>query len=159
VQLTTDGWNHYPDAVEEAFRGHVDYVVINKSYVADPAPVEGRRRYSPPEIVTCSKSVVNGHPDLKKASTSIVERSNLSLRMGNRRFARLTNAFSKKLANHMHAISFYFMVYNFVKVHGSLRVTPAMAAGISDSLWTMEDIVLMADTMPAEKIETEAAAD
>ena len=126
VQLTTDGFRPYPDAVEAAFLGKVDYAVLNKSYVGDPAPVEGRRRYSPPEIVSTSKAIVNGNPDLKKVSTSIVERSNLSIRMGNRRFTRLTNAFSKKLENHMHAMSFYFMVYNFVKIHSSIKTTPAM---------------------------------
>jgi len=152
IQLTTDGWHAYPDAVEAAFLGKVDYTVINKSFRGDPAPVEGRRRYSPPELVTTSKAVVNGNPDLKRASTSIVERSNLSLRMGNRRMTRLTNAFSKKMENHMHAMSFYFMVYNFVKVHSSVRVSPAMAAGVTNTLWTMEDIVMMADTMGDEVV-------
>ncbi|HJV60835.1 MAG TPA: IS1 family transposase [Albitalea sp.] len=147
VQLTTDGWNVYPDAVEAAFRGYVDYAVLNKSYAGGPAVVEARRRYSPPEFVTCSKAAVNGTPDMKHVSTSIVERSNLSLRMGNRRLTRLTNAFSKKMANHMHAMSFYFMVYNYVKIHSSVRCSPAMAAGITDTLWSMEDIVAMADTM------------
>lgn len=147
IQLTTDGWHHYPDAVDAAFHGQIDYVMLNKSYAAGPNPVEARRRYSPPEIVSTSKAIVNGTPDLKKASTSIVERSNLSLRMGNRRFTRLTNAFSKKMANHMHAISFFFMVYNYVKIHKSVRCSPAMAAGITDTLWSFEDIVMMADTM------------
>lgn len=147
IQLTTDGWNHYPDAVELAFRGQVDYVAINKSYNAGPAVSEARRRYSPPSIVSSAKAVVYGNPDLKKASTSIVERSNLSLRMGNRRFTRLTNAFSKKLANHMHAISFYFMVYNFVKIHKSIKTTPAMEAGVTDFLWSMEDILMMSETV------------
>lgn len=109
--------------------------------------VEGRRRYSPAEFVTSSKYVVNGNPDLEKASTSIVERSNLSIRMGNRRFTRLTNAFSKNLVNHMHAVSFYFMVYNFVKIHKSIKTTPAMEAGVTDFLWSMEDIVMMSETM------------
>lgn len=146
IQLTTDGFGAYPDAVDAAFKGQVDYAVLNKSYAGDPAPVEGRRRYSPPEIVTCSKAVVNGDPDMAKVSASIVERSNLSLRMGNRRFMRLTNAFSKKMANHMHAISFYFMVYNFVKIHKSIKTTPAMEAGITDFLWSMEDIVMLTET-------------
>lgn len=91
--------------------------------------------------------MVNGNPDLEKASTSIVERSNLSMRMGMRRFTRLTNAFSKKLENHMHAVSFYFMVYNFVKIHKSIKTTPAMEAGVTDFLWSMEDIVMMSETM------------
>ena len=90
--------------------------------------------------------MVWGNPDPKHISTSKVERSNLTLRMSNRRFARLTNAFSKKLHNHMAAISFYFMVYNFVKIHGSIKTTPAMEAGVTDFLWSMEDIVLMAET-------------
>jgi len=146
IQLTRDGWNAYPDAVDAAFKGQVDYGVLNKSYAAGHPAVEGRRRYSPPEIVTCSKSVVNGDPDMGKVSTSIIERSNLSLRMGNRRFTRLTNAFSKKMANHMHAISFYFMVYNFVKIHKSIKTTPAMEAGVTDFLWSMEDIVMLTET-------------
>jgi IS1 family transposase len=146
IQLTTDGWHHYPDAVDEAFRGEVDYVVLNRSYAGGPAVVEARRRYSPPEIVSSSKAIVNGNPDLKRASTSIVERSNLSLRMSNRRMTRLTNAFSKKMENHMHAISFYFMVYNFVKIHKTIKTTPAMEAGVADYLWSMEDIVRMSET-------------
>lgn len=137
----------YPDAVEAAFKGNVDYAVLYKTYSGGPAVVEGRRRYSPAEFVSSSKAEVNGNPDMAKASTSIVEHSNLSLRMGNRRFTRLTNAFSKKLENHMHAISFYFMVYNFVKIHKSIKTTPAMEAGVTDFLWSMEDIVMMPDTM------------
>jgi hypothetical protein len=108
--------------------------------------VEGKRRYSPATFVSCAKNAVNGNPDLTKASTSIVERSNLSLRMGNRRFTRLTNAFSKRLENHMHAVSFYFMVYNFVKIHKSIKTTPAMEGGVTTYLWSMEDIVLMPET-------------
>lgn len=146
IQLTTDAWNHYPDAVDAAFRGQVDYAVLNKSYAAGHPVVDGRRRYSPPEIVSSSKAIMNGDPKIDKVSTSIVERANLSMRMGNRRLTRLTNAFSKKMANHMHAMSFYFMVYNFVKVHKSIRTTPAMEAGVTDFLWSMEDIVTMAET-------------
>ncbi len=147
IQLTTDGYGPYPDAVDAAFRGQVDYGVLNKSYAGDQPGNEARRRYSPPEMVTCSKSTVNGNPDKKHISTSIVERSNLSLRMSNRRFTRLTNAFSKKLANHMHAISFYFMVYNFVKIHSSVKCSPAMAAGVANTLWDIKDIVMMSETM------------
>lgn len=146
VQLTTDGWQPYPEAVEAAFHGRVDHAVLNKSYAGGPAVVEGRRRYSPATFVSCSKSVANGNPDLSKASTSIVERSNLSLRMGNRRFTRLTNAFSKKMANHMHAVSFYFMAYNFVKIHKSIKTTPAMEAGVTDFLWDMKDVAMLAET-------------
>lgn len=147
IQLTTDGFAGYPDAVDEAFRGQVDYGMLNKSYNTPAKVYEASRRYSPPEFVTCSKSVVNGNPDMDKVSTSHVERANLSMRMGMRRFTRLTNAFSKKLENHMHAVSFYFMVYNFVKIHKSIKTTPAMEAGVTDFLWSMEDIVMMMDTM------------
>ena len=146
VQITTDGWGAYPEATDAAFHGRVDHAVLNKSYSGGPAAVEGKRRYSPATFVSCTKAAACGNPDMTKASTSIVERSNLSLRMGNRRFTRLTNAFSKKLANHMHAVSFYFMVYNFVKIHSSIKTTPAMEAGVTDFLWSMEDIVMMSDT-------------
>jgi hypothetical protein len=98
-------------------------------------------------MTSCEKLRVCGSPDTKHISTSLVERANLSMRMGMRRFTRLTNAFSKKLENHMHAVSFYFMVYNFVKIHGSIKTTPAMEAGVTDFLWSMEDIVMMMDTM------------
>jgi len=134
IQLTTDGFAGYPDAVDEAFRGQVDYGMLNKSYSAPAKTYEASRRYSPSEFVTCSKSVVNGNPDMNQVSTSYVERANLSMRMGMRRFTRLTNAFTKKLKNHMHAVSFYFMVYNFVKIHSSIKTTPAMEAGVTTYL-------------------------
>ena len=105
-----------------------------------------QRRYSPNDVVGTTKAVVIGDPDLALVSTSLVERANLSMRMGMRRYTRLTNAFSKKLENHMHAVSFYFMVYNFVKVHGSIKTTPAINAGVTSIRWTMEDILNMADT-------------
>jgi len=146
VQLTSDGFKQYPDAVEAAFRGQVDYAVINKSYGLMAPSNEARRRYSPPEIVSSSKAIINGSPDEKHIGTSHVERANLSMRMGMRRFTRLTNAFSKKLENHMHAVSFYFMVYNFVKIHKSIKTTPAMEAGVTTYLWSMEDIVMMTET-------------
>lgn len=146
IQLTTDGWKAYPEAVEFAFGGNVDYAILNKSYAGSEVTVEAKRRYNPAPMVSCTKSIVNGEPNMGNISTSIVERSNLSLRMGNRRFTRLTNAFSKKMENHMHAISFYFMVYNFVKIHKSIKVTPAMQAGVDSRLWNMEDIVLMSET-------------
>lgn len=146
VQLTTDGWNAYPPAVDLAFAGRVDYAVLNKTYAAGSATVEAKRRYSPPAFVSASKAVVCGNPDMSLVSTSLVERANLSMRMGNRRLTRLTNAFSKKMENHMHAMSFYFMVYNFVKIHGAIKTTPAMEAGVTDFLWSMEDVVVMAET-------------
>ena len=146
VQLTTDGWAPYRLAVDMAFAGRVDYAVLNKTYAAGAATVEAKRRYSPPAFVKASREIVSGNPDKALISTSLVERANLSMRMGNRRLTRLTNAFSKKLTNHMHAMSFYFMVYNFVKIHSSIKTTPAMEAGVTDFLWSMEDIVLMAET-------------
>lgn len=146
VQLTTDGFTPYVPAVERAFGRNVDYGVLNKSYAPTPAAPDAARRYSPSEFMACTKNVVTGNPDLKHISTSHVERANLSMRMGMRRFTRLTNAFSKKLENHMHAVSFYFMVYNFVRIHASIKTTPAMQAGVTDYLWSMEDIVMMSET-------------
>ncbi len=146
LQITTDGWTPYRLAVDMAFGGAVDYAIVNKTYAPGFPAVEAKRRYSPAPYVKCSKEVISGAPDKKHISTSLVERANLSMRMGMRRFTRLTNAFSKKLENHMHAVSFYFMVYNFVKIHSSIKTTPAMEAGVTDFLWSMEDIVLMAET-------------
>lgn len=146
VQLTTDGWAAYRHAVDMAFGGRVDYAILNKSYDAGHATVEAKRRYSPPAFVKASKEIVTGSPVTSLISTSLVERANLSMRMGNRRLTRLTNAFSKKMENHMHAMSFYFMVYNFVKIHGAIKTTPALEAGVTDFLWSMEDIVVMAET-------------
>ena len=147
VQLTTDGFKPYVPAVERAFGGNVDFGVLNKSYASGPAEKEAARRYSPTEYIGSEKLVITGDPDLKHISTSHVERANLSMRMGMRRFTRLTNAFSKKLENHMHAVSFYFMVYNFVKIHASIKTTPAMEAGVTTYLWSMEDIVMMSETV------------
>lgn len=146
VQLTSDGFKAYPDAVEAAFHGDVDFGVLNKTYAAGSSTNEAKRRYSPSPLVSAEKMTVYGKPDEKHISTSHVERANLSMRMGMRRFTRLTNAFSKKLENHMHAVSFYFMVYNFVKIHKTIKTTPAMEAGVTDFLWSMEDIVLMTET-------------
>jgi hypothetical protein len=147
VQLTSDAISSYPQAVVKHFGANVDYAVLNKSYAAGPAIKEAKRRYSPAECTGCTKEPKIGIPFPELISTSIVERANLSMRMGMRRFTRLTNAFSKKIENHMHAISFYFMVYNFVKVHSSVKTTPAIAAGVTSIQWTMEDIVMMADTV------------
>jgi IS1 family transposase len=147
VQLTSDGMQSYPDAVEHAFKGNVDFGVLNKSYAAEQGMKEAKRRYSPSTMTSCEKLKIFGNPDIDHVSTSHVERANLSMRMGMRRFTRLTNAFSKKLENHMHAVSFYFMVYNFVKIHSSIKTTPAMEAGVTTSLWSMEDIVMMTETM------------
>ena len=143
VQLTTDSHNAYLGAIEEAFGADADYATIQKIYRTDPKIPAGR--YSPPICTGVKKNVVEGDPDPAHVSTSYVERANLSIRMQNRRFTRLTNAFSKKLDNHIHALALYFCFYNFVRVHKTLRMSPAMAAGVSATLWTMEDI--------AERIE------
>lgn len=153
VQLTTDGFAAYPAAVERHFGANVDYAVLNKHYAAGPAVKEAKRRYSPAECTGAEKIAKIGIPFPELVSTSHVERANLSMRMNMRRFTRLTNGFSKKIENHMHAISFFFMVYNFVKKHGSIKTTPAMAAGIASFQWTIEDIVMMADTVTFDASE------
>ncbi len=138
VQVTTDAHNAYRRVREEAFGADADYATIEKIYRTDPAAARGR--YGPPVCIGAKKNVIEGNPDPAHVSTSYVERSNLSIRMQNRRFTRLANAFSKKLDNHIHALALYFMFYNFVRTHKTLKVTPAMAAGVTDRLWSMEDI-------------------
>ncbi|MGA0601045.1 IS1 family transposase [Caulobacter sp. KR2-114] len=140
VQLTMDGHNAYLGAIEDAFGAGGDYATIQKIYETDPAAARGR--YGPPVCTSVIKNVVSGDPNMAHVSTSYVERSNLSIRMQNRRFTRLTNAFSKKLDNHIHALALYFAFYNFMRVHKTLRISPAMAAGVSSTLWTMEDIAV-----------------
>ena len=144
VQLTTEGHRAYLEAVEGAFGGEVDFAQLVKLY----GPAEGKgseKRYSPAECTGVRKRKVEGSPDPADVSTSYVERHNLTMRMGMRRFTRLTNAFSKKLENHIHSLSLYFVHYNFVRIHKSLRISPAMAAGISDTLHDMEWIVGLID--------------
>lgn len=148
IQLTTDGHKAYLEVVEDAFGCDVDYAMLIKIYGNDGAPKEAARRYSPSEFTGSEKRRITGKPDMKHVSTSYVERQNLTMRMHMRRFTRLTNAFSKKLENHMHAISWYFMFYNFCKIHKTLRVTPAMEAGIDDHVWDIEEILMMTDTNP-----------
>ena len=137
----------YPRAVAKHFGKNVDYAALNKSYAMPVPTKEAKRRYSPNDVVGTTKAVVIGEPDLALVFTSLVERANLSMRMGMRRFTRLTNSFSKKIENHMHAVSFYFMVYNFVKVHGTIKTTPAIKAGVTSIRWTIEDILMMTETM------------
>lgn len=144
VQLTSDGHNSYRDAVEQVFGIDVDYAQLVKVY---GAPSEGEKRYSPAECVGAKKIVLQGDPDQKHISTSFVERQNLTMRMAMRRFTRLTNGFSKKVVNHAYAVSLHFMHYNFCRQHQTLRVTPAMAAGVADRIWTAEDIVALIDSM------------
>ena len=151
LQLTTDGMSGYPAAVANHFGKGVDYAVLNKTYSMPTPTKEAKRRYSPNEVVGTTKAVVIGKPDLALVSTSLVERANLTMRMGMRRFTRLTNGFSKKIGNHMHAVSLHFMHYNFGRIHKSLRVTPAMQAGITDHVWTIEEIVNLVAEPEARK--------
>ena len=145
VQLTTDGYKAYLDAVEDAFAWEVDYAMLIKIYSGD-GKKSAQKKYSPSKFKGSKKTRVNGKPDKAHISTSHVERQNLTMRMSMRRFTRLTNGFSKKLENHMHAISLHYMYYNFGRVHQSLKVTPAMQAGISDHIWTLEEIAALADS-------------
>lgn len=138
VQLTTDGHKAYLDAVEDAFGMDVDFATLQKIYGAPNA--EETRRYSPAKCIGCDMKTVLGDPDPKHVSTSYVERQNLTMRMSMRRFTRLTNAFSKKIENHAAAVALHFIHYNFARIHKTLRITPAMAAGISDHVWSYEEI-------------------
>lgn len=142
VQLTTDGHGAYLQAVEEAFGSDVDYAQLVKIYGQAP---EGQRRYSPAVCIGARKRTVEGNPDMAHVSTSYVERQNLTMRMSMRRFTRLTNAFSKKFDNHVHALALYFYHYNFCRVHKSLRVTPAMEAGLTDRVWSFDDLIAAMD--------------
>ena len=141
VQLTTDGHKAYLEAVEGAFGGDVDYAQLIKLYGQLDAGKEAARRYSPAECKGIKKRRIEGRPDPDHISTSYVERQNLTMRMSIRRFTRLTNAFSKKIENHAYSVALHFMYYNFCRVHSSPRVTPAMAAGVTNRLWDVEDIV------------------
>jgi IS1 family transposase len=140
VQLTTDGHKMYLSAVEEAFSGAVDFAQLVKVY--GPAP-EGTHRYSPPECLGTQKHAVTGCPDKAHVSTSYIERHNLTLRMGMRRYTRLTNAHSKKLRNHTAALGLFLCFYNFCKIHTTLRVTPCMAAGVTSRVWEIADLVAL----------------
>jgi IS1 family transposase len=142
VQLTTDGNKLYLNAIESAFHGDIDYAMLIKVYGgAHEVSRETAVRYSPPVCLGCDSHAVSGSPDRKHVSTSYIERQNLTMRMSIRRFTRLTNAFSKKLENHVASISIHYAWYNFVRIHQTLKVTPAMAAGVTDKLWSVEDLV------------------
>jgi len=140
VQLTTDGHRVYLNAVECAFGSDIDYAMLVKIYGNER---ESEARYSPAECIDCKPIAVTGRPDPKHISTSYIERRNLTMRMGMRRFTRLTNGFSKKIENHRYAIALHYMHYNFCRVHQTLRVTPAMDAGITDYVWTIEEVVCL----------------
>ena len=146
VQISTDGFQGYRDAVSEAFGWDASLGQVQKVFSSTPDKGPSRK-YSPGIIVAQSKDVVFGNPDHAKISTSHVERQNLNIRMGNRRFTRLTNAFSKKLENHSHSLAVYFFHYNFCRIHKSLKVTPAMQAGVTDELMDMGHLVRLIDMM------------
>ena len=144
VQLTTDGHKAYLEAVEGAFGADIDYAMLVKLY-GEPTGRGHERKYSPAECIGARKEWISGEPDKALVSTSHVERQNLSMRMGMRRFTRLTNAFSKKIENHLHMLSLYFVHYNFCRLHKSLRMSPAMAAGVASELRDVEWIVSLID--------------
>lgn len=141
VQLTSDGLKPYIEAVEDAFGSEIDFAQLVKLYGNETRLPE--TRYSPPVCVGARKKRIIGHPVKANVSTSFIERQNLTLRMNNRRFTRLTNAFSKKLENHKHAAAIHFMHYNFCRIHQTLRVTPAMEAGLTDHVWTLAEVVAL----------------
>ncbi len=151
IQLTSDGHRVYLQAVDRAFPdGRIDHAMLVKHY--GPAPDGPQRRYSPAECIGATKGVVTGDPDMDHVSTSYAERSNLTMRMGCRRFTRLTNAHSKKVENHAHAVALHMMHYNFTRIHKSLRVTPAMQAGVADHVWSLEEIAALgAPQAPAKR--------
>jgi len=147
VQLTSDGHKAYLRAVEEAFGTDVDYAQLVKVYGEAPDSFKGR--YSPAECIGCERHRVEGSPDPKHISTSFAEWQNLTMRMHMRRFTRLTNAFSKKVENHVHSLALFTTYYNFVKVHSKLRMSPAMAAGVADRLWDIAEIVKLVEAAAA----------
>ncbi len=149
VQLTTDDHKAYLSAVEEAFGADIDFAQLVKVYGS--VPTKEQRRYSPAGFMGAEKTVVAGNPDMGKVSTSHVERQNLTMRMGMRRFTRLTNGFSKKVENLAHAVALHFMYYNFGRIHNSLRVTPAMETGIADHVWTLAEIAGLVKEEPPTK--------
>jgi IS1 family transposase len=150
IQITTDGLKMYGDAVEGAFGCDVDYAMLIKLYGSDSFDT----KYSPGECIGTRTAVLMGIPDPKHISTSFVERQNLTMRMSMRRFTRLTNGFSKKLANHAYQVALYFMHYNFCRIHKTLRVTPAMEAGLTNHVWTIEELCgLIPEKKPIQRID------
>ena len=155
IQLTSDGHKAYLDAVEGAFGSDIDYAMLVKIYGASSDGAKGR--YSPAECIGAQKHRVEGKPDMAHVSTSYAERSNLTMRMHNRRFTRLTNAFSKKFENHAHMVAIYAVWYNFVRIHKTLRVTPAMAAGLSQTVMDWSDIIILMDADGAAALRARRA--
>jgi IS1 family transposase len=148
-QITTDAHKPYLAAIEMAFGDNVDYAQMHKIYGASNDTPEAR--YSPAKCIGCDMKTVIGSPDYEHVSTSFVERQNLTMRMSMRRFTRLTNAFSKKIENHGHAVALHFMHYNFCRVHKTLRITPAMEAGLADHVWPMEELLSLLDAKAGER--------
>jgi len=153
VQLTTDGHHAYLDAVDAAFMGDIDYAMLVKMY---GTPAESERRYTPPVCLSAERRIIRGNPDPEHINTSYVERANLTMRMHMRRFTRLTNAFSKKFENHCHMVALYAVWYNFIRIHKTLRVTPAMEAGVTDRLFTYEELVGIVDEWEASQKDKES---
>lgn len=147
IQLTSDGWRPYVEAVENAFGDEVDYAMLVKIYGKG---FEGRERYSPPQCIGARRKRITGQPDKDKISTSFAERQHLTMRMSMRRLTRLTNGFSKKVENLEHAVALHFMNYNFARQHQSLRISPAMAAGVTDHLWSLHEIAGLVDSYAKE---------
>jgi hypothetical protein len=151
LQITTDGHRAYLEANEGAFGGDFDYAILVKLYGESP---EAEKRYSPAECIGVRMARIEGNPDPKHVSTNFAERQNRALRMSNRRFTRLTDAFSKKLENHALSVALHYMHYNFCRIHKTLRITPAMAAGVTDRAWSVADIVAIieaAEPTPAKR--------
>jgi len=157
VQLSSDGLKSYQPVVAAAFKNKVDYGQVVKVY-GQEGNTAHTGRYSPPECIGAEKTVVSGTPDPKHISTSFVERQNLNMRMSMRRFTRLTNAFSKKFENHAHSVAIHFMHYNFVRIHQTTRVTPAMAAGVTDKLWGLDDMVRVLEDWETSASQPEITA-
>lgn len=149
IQLTSDGHRVYLEAVETAFGSEVDYAMLVKMYGDDPRETDAR--YSPGECIGCRTAVISGNPNPKHISTSIVERQNWSVRTAMRRYTRLSNGFSRKIENHAAAVALYYFSYNFIKIHRTLRVTPAMAAGVTNRLWSVSDLVGLLEASEVEK--------
>jgi IS1 family transposase len=150
IQMTTDGLKLYVNAVENAFGGDIDYAMLAKIYGPSGSDKSPDTRYSPGRIKGSETSIISGEPEKAHISTSFVERANLTMRMGMRRFTRLTNAFSKKFENHCHAVSLFMFHYNFIRIHQTTRCTPAMAAGVTDRLWSMRDLVELIESRECE---------
>jgi IS1 family transposase len=157
IQLTTDGLGSYPSAVAQVFGIGIDFAQLVKIYRAEHG-ASPERRYSPPVCVGTVRLAIEGRPNEDQISTSYVVRQNLNMRLQMRRFTRLTNTFSKKIENHCHSLALYFLYYNFVRIHKSLKTTPAMAAGVTNELWDVEDIVALIDACDARKAQSRKAA-